>query len=154
MSQGIDNADIERIRQIQRHPCEHGLTHCTICDGSPVVKTGLFVPTESFAPRIGQPKDKCRIVIYVLCKRCAEDPDEAAGVSKSRYYASLGLREIGLIVSPPLPRHPLLFFLIQRHPQQAGIADMEKPINRGVVQIIVVASRERRHLVDDFQRPL
>ena len=61
-----------------RHSCEHGLTHCTICDYNPAVKTGLFVPTESFARRIGQPKDKCRIVIYVIRKRCAEDPDEAA----------------------------------------------------------------------------
>src|SRR5215813_4045977 len=58
------------------------------------------------------------------------------------------------VVRPRRAGHILLFFLIQRHPQQAGIADMEKPINRGVVQIIVVASRERRHLVDDFQRPL
>ena len=51
------------------------LEFCCLCVNRRTNRVGVFSPTESFAKRIGKPKDKQRIVIYGLCNRCAEVPD-------------------------------------------------------------------------------
>jgi hypothetical protein len=48
---------------------------CSLC-GEPVAHIGIFVPTESFAKRIGQPKGKHRVVVYGLCEDCVALPEQ------------------------------------------------------------------------------
>jgi hypothetical protein len=58
------------------NPKKYGVTGCSLCD-QPFLAVGLFVPTESFAKRIGQPKGKQRLIVYGLCEGCFGLPDKA-----------------------------------------------------------------------------
>jgi hypothetical protein len=42
---------------------------CSLCGGKGD-ELGVFIPTESFAKKLGQPVGKQRIAIYAGCSRC------------------------------------------------------------------------------------
>ena len=57
------------------HPAKYGIRGCALCYRLPIQFTALFVPTESFGKRIGQPAGKQRLVVYGLCAACSELPN-------------------------------------------------------------------------------
>jgi hypothetical protein len=86
----VDEAWIARIDGVLRHPAEYGLVDCCLCDERAALM-GIFVPTESFARRIGQPEGKQRVVLYALCEPCSRLPDRNERVEQ-RDAARPGVR--------------------------------------------------------------
>lgn len=52
---------------------------CLVCGGTPSV-VGVFVPDDP--SRFGAPEGKSRVVKYILCQRCADDPTTPDRVEK------------------------------------------------------------------------
>lgn len=49
------------------------LDFCILHPKVPAIGICVFVPNESFAKRIGQPKDKIRFAVYATCAACNDD---------------------------------------------------------------------------------
>ena len=54
---------------------------CLLCGEKPN-SVALFYPTEEFAKKIGQPKNKLRIVAYSLCEKCRNIKDSIKKVEE------------------------------------------------------------------------
>ena len=78
-----------RDRQIQivedaiRNPAKYGIAACSLCHDDAISTTVLFVPNETFAKKIGEPKGKQRVIVYALCNRCADLPNSADRVHRA-----------------------------------------------------------------------
>jgi hypothetical protein len=67
----------EQFREMLRHPLKYGLDRCLACGATSVAGAGMFFPNEDVAKRIGQPRNKRRVAVYVLCQPCLDDYDHA-----------------------------------------------------------------------------
>jgi hypothetical protein len=67
----LDKATEEMLAEALRNPAKYGVSGCALCQGDRISVTALFVPTEALAKRIGQPKNKQRLIVYGLCNSCA-----------------------------------------------------------------------------------
>jgi hypothetical protein len=78
-----------RDRQIQmvedacHNPWKYGVAACSLCSDVAISTTVLFVPNETFAKKIGEPKGKQRVMVYALCERCFELPDRDDKVERA-----------------------------------------------------------------------
>ena len=66
----LDKATEEILAESLRYPAKYGISGCSLCAGQ-ISVTAIFIPTRTFAKRIGQPNDKQRLIVYALCNSCA-----------------------------------------------------------------------------------
>ena len=69
--------EMEVFSTVLSNPADYGLATCSLCPNRRAAWVGLFIPSEKYAKRIGQPNGKQRIIFYAFCGRCVENADDS-----------------------------------------------------------------------------